>query len=285
MHISRLELAFLFAVLANVGVSSPAGHPKYGLDSFLPPSQQEAYVCHAIKLLDEVEGQEVPTSSLRCHLLLLIAYYLQSACRYEEAWQTCKRAVTAAHNCRLFYLNEWQHVSPTDQYTVTVLQGEVPYLFNWMAYAMESFDTVPFHDNLPSSIALPYEPDDPFDQAFMRQKATSSAFARKASRLIEQSEDYPPKKLLQVAIQLDDEILGYEKFQHPRLRDASQYFNIPADDRSSVYLATYTFLTKGGLMLQRWRMAQTFYERHPLDIYQHMYLSSARTVLQMLPLV
>lgn len=288
MQITTLELAFVFAILANVGISSPAGHPQYNLHSFLSSNQQERFIRHAMKLLDDVEANDfelLPNTSLRCHLLLLIAYYLQGAGRYEEAWQTCKRAVTAAHNCRLFHLHEWQHVSPTEQYTVTVLQGEVPYLFNWMAYTMEIYDTIPFHDNLPLSVALPYEPEDPLDQAFMRQKATASTFARKAGRFIEQSKDYTTKELLFLAMQLDDEIMGYEKFQHPRLRDALQYFQISANDRSSVYLATYTFLTKGGLMLQRWRMAQTFYERHPLDIYQHMYLSSARTVLQMLPLV
>lgn len=287
MQMTKLQLALLYAVLANVGLSTPAGHPQYSLDALLSSQYQQKCILQSLALLDEVEKSEFePLHSLmRCHVLLVISVYRQSAGQYQESWDSCKRAITAAHRCRLFYLQDWENDDPANLKTVKILQGELFFLFNWMACIMGAFDTVPFEPNFPEMVIPPVQSSDALDQALMRQKMLSSTMARKAALQTQHIDHLSSEETLRLAISIDDNILAYLKSQHPFLQDTTQYNNINPNDRDSVFLATAAFLAKSGLMLQRWRLAQSFYERYPLDIYQHIALSSARTTLQMLPVV
>jgi hypothetical protein len=294
MQITKLQLAFLYAILANVGISTPAGHPQYSLKGLLSTQVQERYILHAINLFDEVESeypdeQAAPSSEsfMRCHLMAIITFYQQNAAQYQQAWYSCKRAIKEAHKCRLFYLQEWQHRSLSTIHTIKILQGEIYFLFNWMAFTVGSMDSIPFEPNFPPIAISPVQSDDILDQAMMRQKMQSCTVARNISKTT-QSQDFlqmSRNQALQLAIQMDDGITDYCKSQHPLIQDTLQYSNIDTNDRTSVNLATFSLLAKSGSMLQRWRLAQSLYEKHPLDFFQHIALSSARITLQMIPVV
>jgi hypothetical protein len=287
MQMTKLQLALLYAVLANVGLSTPAGHPQYSLDALLSSKFQQKCISQALALLDEVERTEYepPHSFMRCHVLLIITVFQQSAGQYQESWNSCKRAITAAHKCRLFYLQEWANDTPANIKTVKILQAEIFFLFNWMACIMGAMDKTAFEPHFPEVVIPSVQSSDALDQALMRQKLQSSTMARKAALQTQHIDHLSSEETLKLAISIDDEILAYLESMHNLLKDTTQYYNIDPNDRSSVFLATTAFLAKSGLMLQRWRLAQSFYERYPLDIYQHIALSSARTTLQMLPVV
>lgn len=318
MQLSRLQLAFLYTVLACVGSATPAGHPDYDLDFLLSPTIQDKYTQIAINLIKSYEGDDrhkawddalsqppaspaisqetrqtpFPNAILRCQLLTMITLLHLNRARYEEAFYFAKQAVTTANTYNLFDTRWWSlypSISASQIDTIKILQMEVAYCFNWTAMVCESGQSGNLFDpKLPEPTIPAITLSDPFERAILRQKVEFSALARRLAFTSTQKmvgEEVDPQDYLYEALHLDDELMAMIDSQHPRLRETPRYALIDPNDRPTVRIATMVALVRGGWMHARWRMMQQFFDHHPFDVFQHTAICSARMTLQMLPLV
>lgn len=283
MQISKTQLAFLYAVLANVGVASPCSHPRYQLDSIRPAEMQAKHARTALAILnaDSQEPDDAHRFS-RCQVLTLLCWYYRSAARYDVAVDYCHEAIQAAHACHLFDLTRWQDATPDERHTVRILQMELPFIYKWLTYSQDGRSS--FQPNFPEPAVIVVQPEDPVEQARLHHKVHGSVLAYRAALQCQHRKTMPMEVAIQTAMQLDDEILAYTKSNF-LVRDVPDAACIDPSNRQSAQLADSVVLSRGGLMLMRYRMMIAFAEQYPLDHFRHTALSSARMVFQMLPLV
>ena len=280
MQISKLQLAFLYTVIACVGVGTPVGHPRYRLEALRSPTSQAKYIRNAMVLLREHTEPEPPKSFSRCHLLALLCWYHQCAGIFDVAWTLSKEANAAARACKLYQPDEWANATPGERFTIKILQIDLAFMSNWLAYSQERDGS---SSDLPTPVVVA-RPSDSFEQARLNHKILCSILACKLSSECRKCGQLSKQELEERALQLDDEILAHiDSF--PLLREVPPLLHIDPSNRQAVRLAETVFIFRAGTMYLRSRMMFAFSKHHPLDLFQRTALSSARTTLQMLPLV
>jgi hypothetical protein len=286
MQVTGPEMAFLYAFLATVGVATPVSHSRHKLESIRSPESQAKYLRNAKNMLDDLEDVPESTGSIiRCQTLTLLSWYHQGKAEYNEGWSYIQQAIAAAYQCNLFAIGAWDDAIPAKQLTVKMLQMDISFIFHWSAYSQGSLP--PSRLVAPPSLGAATTtspPSNPLDQELLCFKAKGSALAYRISLECQRSIHFDAKDLLRLALQLDDKVLHYMD-SHSVLRNVPPFLCIDSSNHNAVRLADSVLLFRGNLMRLRYRMMLSFYERSPLDVFQSIALSSARTILQMLSLV